>query len=1449
MANLLSWAKKKVQQVEQGAEHVWDQVNPLDNGRTYSNPQGNAPQQQGQAPPSAWRQATGQAGNAVRDVNQAANTVNPVKAFGSALDLSTHIPQLKPFQDAINQNLIQPDKHIIGSVINPGKVVTAALSGNKVAERNAINKSKADLGATGQLAQQFITRPAAEIGASLANKTFHPGNRLEKALLGDVPVKPVQEDVRGVYRAVKGGHQNLPGGIPISPKLAAPYAVAAGVLHGLNDVPIGGVAIKTGSKIAKDVSKGVKLAGDAKLPQPKPLNQEGKLKLPFGQNNQSFHYTSPDNSITKVSGKRDAVLAKLNEGGYVKVPGGAKDPNSPALPAPKPPEVPPTPVKAAASAAGKGTTKLASEYEIGQAIGMSRADIAKAKVQNPLEQAHPSLTAEELANLNPKEQMKIASAQQAPLNEPAVNTAKNPFKASIPQAKHNDFGQVISNEQVASEIGKDNVLRSMEVASKKSPAEFKNFWEYANNDPGFEKPKSPEMKQALDAWRTADNRIHGNSQALGGNTNYLENHGLHPTVFDKGLTSDLMSGTDPNKFSGLHNLTRKHPTMASLRAAAEKGGFSVGTDPLSEANHYLSASEHALRRRAIIKGVAEADAANLEKPHTLILGSGEKNRVDISQKAHNELRGLQRSIPTTNRVVKGARTANVGLKSTILSFGQFHPNNISLMRAAPTVAIPKPSTLIYRNKATGKLGVDLTMSAHPVKAAKGLYATYRPLAPGGKGYAARVNAKAVADGMDTKAARIGAPYNAQLFDSEGSSISGVGHKLLGRQMLGMHDQSVRAVISDLEKRGISLDSAEARTAGKAVNNMMGFINNEAQKIPPVVSRSMGDWLLARQFTHSKFSQVRTATTKGGVGGAYARANVAANVVASTAIGLGVGYILKQKSDSIRDALIRGLTDPAISTPMKDAKGNTVKLRLPGTDTSDIAHLLGIKPVRQKDGHLGISWKPSNMPGTVEDFLRARLAPGASAAIKVLTNENYAGKPLFDPSAKFGTKVEQAGTVIGSGLLPIGLQGLPQTKAIEKHLPGNIQDVLNASKPGGNPLTKSLGSSFGVTPTTDMTTGKALDASRYFQALDQAKKGLNGHEAAALELYAGNKKNPVTGNYDVQPNSNDTSAKARALLDQPKVIDKLIAMNKNLKDQGSKVDPLWAQSRDRVNKVLQYQAMPPGGPDREHWYNQNKDWYEGLSNDRTAFFNKLPKGDPNKPIAPIEFPKAAPDVAAKQSEFFNITDSGKRSNFLRDNPEVQAQLDKQVDYNNKMREAQGYSALDTFPKAEPGVQNIIDAYNKLPKNDGPKGGSKTRSLWIQAHPGEYAAMTKYFTQASLYGLEKDAAQAQFQDTGFSQKGLKDIANLGQHSIQTTKDANGNTLYALGGGGDSNSSGGSGYKNARSGSSGNSREPKFTVAKIKAKKLSAPKGIKVRQLSSRSTKPTRISVSKIPKIKLG
>lgn len=93
MASILKWASNAAHTVGNDISRGVAQINPLDNGRTWQNPQGNAPQQQakGQAPPSALQQlthngVTNVAGSTVKFVPQfAENYANTFANIGNRL--------------------------------------------------------------------------------------------------------------------------------------------------------------------------------------------------------------------------------------------------------------------------------------------------------------------------------------------------------------------------------------------------------------------------------------------------------------------------------------------------------------------------------------------------------------------------------------------------------------------------------------------------------------------------------------------------------------------------------------------------------------------------------------------------------------------------------------------------------------------------------------------------------------------------------------------------------------------------------------------------------------------------------------------------------------------------------------------------------------------------------------------------------------------------------------------------------------------------------------------------------------------------------------------------------------------------------------------------------------------------------------------------------------------
>ena len=145
------------------------------------------------------------------------------------------------------------------------------------------------------------------------------------------------------------------------------------------------------------------------------------------------------------------------------------------------------------------------------------------------------------------------------------------------------------------------------------------------------------------------------------------------------------------------------------------------------------------------------------------------------------------------------------------------------------------------------------------------------------------------------------------------------------------------------------------------------------------------------------------------------------------------------------------------------------------------------------------------------------------------------------------------------------------------------------------------------------------------------------------------------------------------------------MNKTLKSEGEAVDPLWLQSRDVIVKALQYQAMDTGA-EKTVWYDNNKSWYQPLSDLRNTFFGNLPAGDPNKPVEPIQYPEATPQTQKLLDQYYLLPSTTAKHTFSTLHPELKAQLDKIEAYTNAVRIAKGqepYTAKNpTSSKSSP-----------------------------------------------------------------------------------------------------------------------------------------------------------------------
>ena len=962
---------------------------------------------------------------------------------------------------------------------------------------------------------------------------------------------------------------------------------------------------------------------------------------------------------------------------------------------------------------------------------------------------------------NPREfsQETIDAATKEPpkLNTPEENTRRNPFKSDIKDPKQGKYDMAIQNAQKVEQDVRSKYLVA-EMSFKKLPEEVRQqFGQYHEGTLKSDNPKlQAKIEQASKDWQAVTDTIHGHSQALGGNTNYLNRYAPHPWDLPEDIETQPINGAGKD-FKGLNSIERKHRTIED----GQNAGLSFSGDYMDVMKKYAEGSARALKKQALRRGFALADSGEIDKTGNLTLGTNDV--LPLSKAGMKAANGVQHIPKSTNILLRGYRAGTKGLIQSLLAHTPVHQGNVT-MRAVPGLVLTGHPFAGLKAFAGGTLGM---FNGH---------------------YSSSVFRDAVKDGTAAKAAQIGMKYDTS------------GHGILWRGLTPVHDQVARSIIHDLEKKGTPLNSAEARQAGKAGNNMMAQMNFEASHVSPSVARAIGDVFLARQFTPSKFARLKQAGTdflqndtgneavggapssgkivlKQSIGGKYARATIVGNVVASTALIAGMGYAFKQKSDDLKDILIRSLLDPAVPTPIKDAKGNNQEVHLLATDTSDVSKLLGIKEVRQPDGHLGITWNPNNLPTTVADYFKARLAPIAGDVLKVATNSNYANKPLYDPNADLPTRLTQAGTTLVTGSLPIPLQNLAYTSPV-KDTVGTVspaaKQILDANTAGGNAVTNTGLGLVGYTMKNDPTVGKGNESTQHYGAIAAAKQGLNNKEADAFDIATGTKKNPVTGVYDVMPNANDTRAKATALLDQPKALDAVISMN--LKDQanGQKIDPLYTLSRDQIIKYEQYEAMAPGGADRTKWVQDNSDWYnKSFQNARNDYFNSLPAGDPNRPQLQIQPPKTTTKLDAILAAYDTTTDPSQKSALFNNNPELTKYFNAMADYTNKMRVAQGYDPLRTAPVADASTQKFMTDYFAADAN--------MKKVLRNSNPEAYIAMQNYEDNNSRYSLDKQAGLDQLigkgdtQNSAPGQKYLKDVFNLGQYGVGKGVDANGNTTY--------------------------------------------------------------------------
>ena len=531
--------------------------------------------------------------------------------------------------------------------------------------------------------------------------------------------------------------------------------------------------------------------------------------------------------------------------------------------------------------------------------------------------------------------------------------------------------------------------------------------------------------------------------------------------------------------------------------------------------------------------------------------------------------------------------------------------------------------------------------------------------------------------------------------------------------------------------------------GKEINMIMGDMNNRTMNINPNTQKWLSRALLAPSFLESQLKLISDAAThwdKNSAGNLARTAVLGKSLVVGTLATMGT-LLATGKFPSLQQVLMNYTLDPETQTNITSPSGTKQEIAWPKTNLS-LASGLVTDPV-----HFGIS----------------RLAPALSDAVSGITNQDYYGNPIIDPNSTKPVS-EQVTKNLVLGDLPIGVQNLVKFGEGKQNL---AQTAINIG---------------GLRAHTDPTDPTMV----YFKTLDDAKAGLtNPNDIAAWNII--HPVNKTTGGeYIIHPTVWDSVEKATTYLSHPNVLTADNNMNRVLAQSGQTVDPFFTSlTPDQQQVMLTYATLPPQDPQKTN-IAKNNPWMSAINNSRAAFFDTLPAANPDKPKSPIQYPQPSPAVEDLQNQYYQITDPKERADFINKNPTLLDQFAAAEQYSRAIRTARNLPLYDAYPEAAPELRKAMDTYSALPK------GTGDRSAWIRNNQDTWNKMSTYWAQTALYNLERSAGQAEFQNNGFDQKGLKAINSLGTYDIGKSTDANGNTIYSLSPG--AGNGGGFGFKPA-------------------------------------------------------
>ena len=268
-------------------------------------------------------------------------------------------------------------------------------------------------------------------------------------------------------------------------------------------------------------------------------------------------------------------------------------------------------------------------------------------------------------------------------------------------------------------------------------------------------------------------------------------------------------------------------------------------------------------------------------------------------------------------------------------------------------------------------------------------------------------------------------------------------------------------------------------------------------------------------------------------------------------------------------------------------------------------------------------------------------------------------------------------------------------------------------------------------------------SYFYQSLEKAAKD-NKLSGSDLELYQALTSRKYNGDGSVEGKTEgDVLMNNRILANKPNIVKALSEAAKWRSAQtGEELDPLYKLPVDKQQYFYHLQGSPKNGAEQRK-LKQDAPWLEDFQKERSAYFKRqdFKSGKSNR----VPYPEVSDELQATLKTYHDMPSSPQKWAFLDAHPELSDHYKQIEDYNNKVREAQGYVPLRTRPQQSQYVKMQMANKN-----------------WRDP------AVAKYLQDLNVYNITNSASLAEMQGEDLSPKALRAIQSIGKYGLVKNPD---------------------------------------------------------------------------------